>query len=187
MDCYRALAKAYAEEHRFYHTGAHINAMLQHFDTVASLAERPGELELAIWFHDAIYKPLSSTNEIDSAEWTKQFLYASDYHEAAVERVYNLVMATLHQGDVKTHDEKMIVDIDLTILGAAQDIYDAFERKVRSEYKFVPSFIFQKKRREVLESFLSKDSIYHLDFFQDRFETAARANLSRAIATLKVS
>jgi predicted metal-dependent HD superfamily phosphohydrolase len=63
--CYDALHAAYSEKRRFYHTVDHIDAMLTHFDGVKDIAERPEELELAIWFHDAIYKPLSKTNELN--------------------------------------------------------------------------------------------------------------------------
>lgn len=49
FDCYDALYAAYSENHRFYHTVKHIEAMLRHYDAVKDLAERPAELELAIW------------------------------------------------------------------------------------------------------------------------------------------
>ena len=48
QDFYETLFKAYSETHRHYHTVQHIDAMLRHFDAAESLAERPGELELAI-------------------------------------------------------------------------------------------------------------------------------------------
>ena len=166
IDYFDALYMAYSEKHRFYHTVKHIEAMLKHFDAARELAQRPDELELAIWFHDAIYKPLSSKNEVDSAIWAKEFLYANDYDPSGVERVYSLIMATLHNGEVKSNDEKLIVDIDLTILGAPEVVYDEFERNVRNEYKLVPSFIYRKKRKELLKAFLAMDSIYHFNFFK---------------------
>ena len=56
---YEALLKAYSEKHRRYHTGEHINATLKHLDTVEDLADDVDEIEIALWFHDAIYKPFS--------------------------------------------------------------------------------------------------------------------------------
>jgi len=38
-DTYHALAQAYSEKHRAYHTGVHIKACLEHLDKVRSLAE----------------------------------------------------------------------------------------------------------------------------------------------------
>ena len=184
IDCYDALYRAYSEKHRFYHTVKHIDAMLSHFDEVIDIAENPAEVELAIWFHDAIYKPLSKTNELDSAKWAQEFLSTQGFHEKGVERVYSLIMATLHNGELKTNDEKLIVDIDLTILGSSPDVYDEFERNVRKEYKFVPSFIYRKKRKALLESFLANASIYNLGYFKDKYEKAARENISRTIKLL---
>ncbi|MCA0911472.1 hypothetical protein [Marinobacter nauticus] len=183
-ECYDTLHAAYSEKHRFYHTVDHIDAMLTHFDGVKEIAERPAELELAIWFHDAIYKPLSKTNELDSANWAQAFLTAHSYGKAGIERVHNLIMATLHNRNVKTPDEQLIVDIDLAILGAPPKVYDQFERNVRKEYRLVPGFIYRKKRKELLRSFLSSGSIYNLELFQERYEDQAKQNLRSAIGTL---
>lgn len=184
FSCYEALYQAYSERHRHYHTVAHIEAMLTHLDGVVDLAERPAELELAIWFHDAIYKPLSKTNEKDSAQWAKTFLAGCGYDEAGIARIVKLIMATLHTGAVNTCDEQLIVDIDLTILGTPPSVYDVFERNVRREYKAVPWFIYRRKRKAVLASFLDSPRIYHTDTFRDKYESAASANIQRAIAAL---
>lgn len=183
-EVYDALHAAYSEKRRFYHTVDHIDAMLTHFDGVKHIAKRPEELELAIWFHDAIYKSLSKTNELDSANWAQAFLASHGYGEAGIERVHNLIMATLHNGSVKSHDEQLIVDIDLAILGAPPAVYDQFERNVRKEYRLVPWFIYRKKRKELLQSFLSSASIYNLDPFKEKYESAARYNIGRAIDML---
>ena len=183
-ECYHALHAAYSEKHRFYHTVDHIDAMLTHFDGVKEIAEKPEELELAIWFHDAVYKPLSKTNELDSANWAQTFLATHSYGKAGIERVHNLIMATLHNGNIKTPDEQLIVDIDLAILGAPPDVHDQFERNVRKEYRLVPGFIYRKKRKELLRSFLSSGSIYNLELFQERYEDQAKQNLRSAIGTL---
>ena len=184
IGCHDALHAAYSEKHRFYHTVKHIDAMLGHFDAVKKLADRPAELELAIWFHDAIYKPFSKSNELESAMWAKEFILSKGYDQMGAERVYNLIMATLHDGQVQVNDEKLIVDIDLSVLGASPEVYDEFEQNVRKEYKLVPSIIYRKKRKNLLESFLSNASIYNLEYFKNKYESSARHNISRAIEML---
>lgn len=184
FDSYDALYAAYSEKHRFYHTVKHIGAMLGHYDAVKDLADRSAEVELAIWFHDAIYKPFSKSNEFDSAEWAKEFSLSNGYDQEGAERVHSLIMATLHNGDAQDKDQKLIVDLDLTILGASPEVYEEFERNVRKEYKMVPSFIYRKKRKELLESFLNNPSIYSLDYFKKKYESTARHNISRAIEML---
>jgi len=182
--CYDALKTSYTEKHRFYHTAQHITAMLKHFDAINEFVEKPDEMELAIWFHDAIYKTLSKTNEKDSAKWAQRFLISRNYDETGIDRIFNLIMATQHNGKLKTNDEKLIVDIDLTILGTLPEIYDEFERNIRKEYKIVPYFIYRKKRKQLLQSFLNNDSIFNIDYFKNKFENAARENIHRAIEYL---
>ncbi|MCB1582044.1 MAG: N-methyl-D-aspartate receptor NMDAR2C subunit [Xanthomonadales bacterium] len=183
-DLYQTLYEAYAEKHRHYHTQKHIDAMLKHFDAVSDLAIQPAELELAIWFHDAVYKPLSKSNELESAQWAKQFLSSCNYDLEGQERVFKLIMATEHNGHIHSNDEKLVVDIDLTILGTPPDIYDVFEENVRKEYRLVPWFIYRKKRKEILKSFLNRPSIYQTQYFIDKFEETARVNISSTIAAL---
>ncbi|MCX7552252.1 N-methyl-D-aspartate receptor NMDAR2C subunit [Marinicella sp. S1101] len=185
LDCYDILYAAYSEKHRFYHTAKHIDAMLKHFDEVKELAQRPNELELAIWFHDAIYKPFSKSNELDSAVWARDFMLANGADESNAQRVYDLIMATVHDVDVTyNNDAQLMVDIDLTILGTPPPVYDAFEKHVRKEYRWVPYFIYQKKRKQLLNSFLQHKNIYHLAYFREKFEDNARSNIKRAINTL---
>ena len=77
-----------------------------------------------------------------------------------------------------------MVDMDLSILGASVDVYTQFERNVRQEYKRVPYFLYRKKRKEILQSFLAREAIYYTDFFRDKWEKPARRNLRSAIEGL---
>ena len=70
---------------------------------------------MAIWFHDAIYKPLSSNNEIDSANWANNFLSQHDIDQTFVDKVYRLIMATLHNSQNLEPDALVMVDIDLSL------------------------------------------------------------------------
>lgn len=182
---YHALIKAYGEKHRAYHTWDHIAASLKHLDAVHNQADHPHEIELALWFHDAIYKPFSSSNEKDSAIWAQEFFELNGYEDdTAISRIFDLIMVTEHTGQAITKDAKLMIDIDLSILGAPAHIYDQFEKDVRFEYKRVPTFIFKKKRREILKEFLDRDPIYQNTYFRDKLETQARVNLAGAIEAL---
>ncbi len=183
-DQWRALHNAYAEKHRHYHTAEHISACLQHLDTIRHLAENPAEIELALWFHDAIYKPHSSTNELDSANWCSEFLQANNLDSSIISRIHQLIMITCHNAVPATNDEQLLVDIDLAILGAPEDVYWQFENNVRKEYLWVPSFIFKNKRKEILQAFLDRYRIYHHNYFYALLEHRARENLAAAISRL---
>ena len=154
------------------------------FDSAASLAARPAEVELGLWFHDAVYRTWRQDNEERSARWAFEFLSACGAPTDVAARVRDLVMATKHLGSEVSGDAALIVDIDLSILGEPPDVYDGFERNVRKEYWWVPRARFVTARSAVLRSFLDRPAIYHWPAFRERYETQARSNLERALADL---
>jgi predicted metal-dependent HD superfamily phosphohydrolase len=100
------------------------------------------------------------------------------------ERVRQLVLATKHDARPASADAALLVDVDLAILGAVPERFDEYERQIREEYAWVPGPLFRRKRREILEGFLVRPHVYNTSHFRDRYEAAARANLSRSIAQL---
>lgn len=181
---YNALLAAYSESHRHYHNAGHIDACLALLDEYVHLAHSAIEVEIALWFHDAVYKLLASRNEEESATWCAAFLREVGVDEACTNRIYDLILATKHNALPETNDAALIVDIDLSILGRAPVEYQHFETAIRQEYHAVPKFLYRRKRREILQAFLDRETIYtHLPLRQ-RFETQARTNLHAAIAAL---
>src|SRR5438128_12245744 len=61
------LSKRYTERHRAYHTLRHIEQCLVEFDEVRREAVDPIAVELALWYHDAVYDPHARDNEERSA------------------------------------------------------------------------------------------------------------------------
>lgn len=180
-EMYDVLRAAYSEKHRAYHTLDHIKACFRHLEPVSHMTDSPHEIELALWFHDAIYKPFSSTNEDDSAALAKAFLDDNLVSPEISTRIEGLIILTKDHGQPQSLDEKFILDIDLSILGSKPEVYAQFEKDIRKEYKRVPAFIFKKKRKEVLQSFQARPRIYHTNHFFDHLEGQARHNLSWAI------
>lgn len=185
IETFRAIDAAYSERHRHYHTSEHIEHCLREFDASASLAREPAEIELALWFHDAIHDPYKSDNEERSADWACTLLEKHGVDVARVDRVRGHILATRHAAPATTPDSQLLVDIDLSILGADEHAYAAFEVSVRREYRWVPSLLFRRKRAEILESFLARPRIYMTGPFHQRYEASARRNLAQAIAALR--
>jgi predicted metal-dependent HD superfamily phosphohydrolase len=181
---YQALLDAYSEPHRHYHNRNHLKVVLDLFEETRDVAECPSAVALALWFHDAVYKPMSSTNERDSADWAVRFLNEHHLDSSIIEQVDQLIMATANRQPPRTSDEKLIVDIDLAILGGTEEAFNTFEKHVRQEYKMVPTFLFNKKRKDILKGFLQQDELYHHSYFKERFETRARNNLQVSIDNL---
>lgn len=157
------------------------DACLRQLDRCTHLAQQPTEIEIALWFHDAIYRPLSGDNERKSAEWASRFMIENSATHEAAARVHELIMVTRHNVETKTRDQTLLVDIDLSILGTDEKTYSRFEEAVRREYRLVPSFLYRRKRAEILNSFLLRPAIYRNEPFRSELELQARANLANAI------
>ena len=100
------------------------------------------------------------------------------------ERVRALIMATCHDAVPVEHDARLLVDIDLAILGTEPARFAEYDAQVREEYGWVPGLIYRAKRREVLAGFLNRPAIFDTGWFRERFEVQARGNLVRAIRAL---
>uniref|UniRef100_UPI000D34CB67 HD domain-containing protein n=1 Tax=unclassified Variovorax TaxID=663243 RepID=UPI000D34CB67 len=177
-----ALQRSYAQAQRHYHTMQHLGECLAWFEREKAWAERPGEVALALWFHDAVYDVHAHDNEARSADWARQALLAAGVSEAAAERVHALVMATCHDAVPQGRDAELLIDIDLSILGAERARFDEYERQVGAEYAFVPDAVRRPRRRAILQRFLDRPAIYATPRMHAQLEARARLNLQRSIA-----
>jgi predicted metal-dependent HD superfamily phosphohydrolase len=182
---YNQLVAAYSEEQRQYHTLQHLRECLAHLDAAASLALHPAEVELALWFHDAVYDPLRNDNEERSAEWAWRSILAAGCGEDLAQRVQALVLATKGHSASDDADTRLLLDIDLAILGAAPARFDEYERQIRAEYAHVTEAEYRFGRAEVLAAFLGRPRVYLTAAFHDALEHRARENLGRSLSALQ--
>jgi len=178
------LVALYSEPQRHYHTLLHIEDCLGEFDRAKQLATDPAAVELAIWFHDAVYDPRAADNEERSAELAKDWL--SDVHasDALTDSVGRLVLATKNHEASLHADAALLVDVDLSILGKPPGQFWQYERQIREEYAWVEKPVFAAKRAEILRRFLARERIYQTEIFFHRMEAQARANLQAAVQRL---
>lgn len=177
-DC---ILSRYGEPHRHYHNLTHVVACLHWLDRVREQVNDPRTLELALWFHDLVYNPRRNDNEAISAEYAVATLSLLGEPAPVREAVKDLILVTRHPSHPVTPDQCWMVDIDLAILGAAPDHYDAYAAAVRQEYGHVPDALYAAGRTAVLTHFLAAPNLYHGDGFRTGREAAARANLQREI------
>ena len=181
------LSRAYGEPTRFYHNQTHIAACLEALMRYAHLAERIAEVEMAIWFHDAIYDATRSDNEAQSAKWAVIALTKLGLESASVRRIEQMIIATAtHAADALGNDAQLMLDIDLGILGARVDVFERYDADIRREYAWVPEVDYVTRRQLVLATFLEREAIYKTAPLHDALEAQARENLARKIAQLKV-
>jgi predicted metal-dependent HD superfamily phosphohydrolase len=181
---FHQLVACYSEPHRKYHTMQHLNECFAHLETLRLAAERPAEVELAVWFHDAIYETRRKNNEEKSAEWARDSALAGGLPRDSAARIYDLVMVTKHNVVLFGRDAAIMVDIDLGILGTEAARFDEYENQVREEYSWVPWPLYRRERRKILHGFLSRQTIYCTEHFRTSYEAQARDNIARSLARL---
>lgn len=181
---YDRLVALYSEPHRHYHNLAHIADCLAEFDRARFLAREPLAVELAIWFHDAVYDTRAADNEERSAQLAEVWLGEVHAAPALIDAVNCLILAT-KKHDASLHvDAALLVDVDLSILGQLPDRFWQYEEQIRAEYSWVPKEVFSVKRAEILDGFLARRRIYNTDDFFDRLESQARTNLQESVGRL---
>lgn len=177
---FNQLITAYNEPYRSYHSLQHLKECIAHFSDVLDVAFHPGEVEIALWFHDAIYDSRNKDNERRSAEWAGQALNQAGATSETQQRVHDLIIATCHQTVPSEPDQQLLTDIDLAILGSSPARFEKYDQQIKSEYSWMPSFLYRMKRKDILKSFLARKYIYNTNYFREHYEQQARANLRAA-------
>lgn len=176
---YQQLRDAYNEPQRVYHTLEHIKCCLSKFDEVSHLMKNPDAVELAIWFHDAIYQLGADDNEQLSADL---FMILTDglFQDVFRETVYQHIMATCHTATAITDDDtKLMVDIDLSSFGLPWTDFFSDSRKVRQEMSHISDAEYYQKQIAFQQCLLSRPSFFYSDYFIEHYEAQARANLAK--------
>ncbi|MFB9545577.1 HD domain-containing protein [Micromonospora sagamiensis] len=182
------LLARWREPQRHYHTVTHLTAVLDVVDAYAGHADRPDLVRLAAWCHDAVYDPHATgdANERDSAALAGTLLTTLGMPAGAVAEVRRLVLLTAGHGVAPDdRDGALLCDADLAILGADPQRYDDYAAHVRREYAHVPEPAFRAGRVRVLAGLLALPALFRLPEPAQRWEAAARANLTRELATLR--
>ncbi len=178
------LIELYGEPHRHYHTLNHIRHCLREFDGAAALMTDPDAVEMALWFHDAIYQSGAKDNERRSADLFRQW---SGEHANPVfqQRVDNLIMATTHREPPDRGDAQFLVDIDLSSFGLPWEVCERDGRLIRAEFAEVADDQYYPGHLRFLRTLQDRSTFFCTEFFQQRYEPVARANLARIIADLR--
>lgn len=178
------LIARYSEPHRHYHTVQHLKECFERLQELKPVVPHPAEVEIALWFHDAIYDTRKSDNEVRSAQWATDAAHSFGASKSSATRLHRLVMSTQHAAEPAGLDAEALVDVDLSILGASTDRFAEYEHQVRQEYAWVPEPLFRSKRAAVLKQFLARPHIYATSLFRERYEARARANLHHSLTML---
>jgi predicted metal-dependent HD superfamily phosphohydrolase len=174
------LCAAWSGDDRRYHDLEHLGDCLRELDG-ARVDQRLADIvELAIWYHDAIYEPCSSDSEERSATLLEGDARSLEIRGERALAAAKCVRATAHLAGAAPSDPAtdLIVDIDLSILGRDVLRFMEFEYAVAEEYAAVSRASYFLARGRFLAGLLASPSIFRKQHFRGRYEERARANIA---------
>ena len=175
----QTIISAYSQPQRHYHTLQHLHECLSWWQRCQDRMHAPAEVALALFYHDIVYDPKRSDNEMRSAKFMQEQLQDC-LPSASTERIGRWILATAQHevgSEFENDDVKWVLDIDLGILSADAERFQEYERQIRMEYRHVPQLIYRCKRRKVLRKFAQAEHLYHTDYFRTLLEASGKANL----------
>jgi predicted metal-dependent HD superfamily phosphohydrolase len=178
------LEQAYTSKGRYYHTLDHLAYMLQLAEEHKPNARRNDLLRFAIFYHDIVYSSTRSDNEEKSAAIAEKHLARLGLGSADIAFVKEMILATKVHQQQSDDTLNLLLDLDLAILGADDEKYEAYSQAVRQEYGLYPDIIYKPGRRKVLQHFLDQPNIYKTSIFKQKYEAKARLNLQRELKRL---
>lgn len=183
-EVFEKIAALYAQPHRRYHTARHIDHCLAQFDSAATLMKDEDAVEMALWFHDAIYEIPSTENERRSAEMFVD-LTRGRVSASFAQNVYDMILITVHQVPATRPDDKYVVDIDLSSFALPWDEFKRDSDAVRAEHTHLDDREFYQAHTKFMQNLLARPHFFATDFFRNRYESSARGNLERLIRELE--
>lgn len=181
------LLDRWSEPQRRYHTVDHLLDVLNRVDELAphTSGSDLDAVLLAVWFHDAVYRPDRSENEERSAALAELALPEAGVPRDRTDEVARLVRLTVDHdpapGDV---NGELLCDADLAVLAGSPGEYARYAAEVRREYGFVPDGAFIEGRTAVLRQLLGLPCLFRTPYARERWEHVARRNLTTELDLL---
>lgn len=182
VEAWHELADRYSEAHRHYHTLQHLRDMVGELDKYPDRIADRDTLLFSIFYHDMVYRPGRKDNEKKSVELMNNRLSQTAFK--GLDSCARQILATEDHGRSEDEDTRLLIDLDLSILGQSTERYAEFREEIREEYLLFPRWIFRRGRRKVISDLLERKFIYQTGFFHGLYEEQARSNLRAELESL---
>ena len=180
--CWDALSKNYNSSKRHYHNFDHLQNMIIESKEVEPFIQNLDAIYFSIFYHDVIYKPSRSDNELQSAEFFNEYISKTSFED--INLCFAQILATKSHKRRANMDTNILLDLDMAILGSPREDYKLYAQRIRKEYYIYPNIIYKKGRVKVLKQMLEPSSIYHHEYFIDKYEAKARENINYELKEL---
>jgi predicted metal-dependent HD superfamily phosphohydrolase len=173
----------WAEPQRHYHTTAHLAHCLGTYDRNPL---RDARVELALWFHDAVYDPHAGDNEERSAELARSVAGAAGLKTETIDVVAGCILATRHREPPTNVAQALTLDVDLAILGETRRRFDRYDAAIRAEYAWVPEETYRRERGRILAGFAKRDDLFTTPWFRVLHRTGIGIHVDLGLSLIHI-
>ena len=174
------LVSLYTGADRHYHCAKHINFCLGKLDEARDAGSYSPKVEMAVWFHDAIYQAGDPENEHKSALWFKECA-TGNLSNDTVDEVSRLIVATTHRDKPESWQEELLVDVDLSSFGLPWERFLEDGHNIRLEFAHLDDDKFIENQSRFLRGLLARPTVFHTRHFSEYYESTARDNIRRIL------
>ncbi|MFN8080520.1 MAG: hypothetical protein U0Q19_13260 [Kineosporiaceae bacterium] len=180
-----ALLGRWSAPTRQYHDVRHLRSVLDSLAVLTAPGPTPVAVELAAWFHDAVYDGRPGADEEASAVLAERVLAELKAPTGLIAEVGRLIRLTIDHA-VAEDDAAgaVLVDADLAILGADEATYRRYTEDVRAEYAHLDDATFTRGRADVLRRLLNHDPLFRTHRGRELWQDAAHRNLAAELTRL---
>ncbi|CAD5213750.1 unnamed protein product [Bursaphelenchus xylophilus] len=175
---------------RPFHGLAHLEHMMQLFDTHKDLLKDRYAVAFAIFFKHLEYDPLNAEEAERNEERLREFAAETTFDQAnyvsrlLLESANNCTDAHLNPDKYGDDDLHYLIDFDTAWMGVGEAEYTKFREAARSEVGNLNDKDYIERRLKVLELFLQIPNIFATKVMRDIYEAQARKNIKDEIEFL---
>lgn len=181
-NCWKEIENLYTDSSRHYHTLEHLQHMLLELEDSLQELTNKDALLFSIFYHDSIYDARRNDNEHQSALLLQKHLNNTRFNDI-IHCMQQIDETKMHLTSIHT-DTNLLLDLDLSVLGAERYKYEIYSHAIRKEYNMYPDLLYRKGRKKVVLKMLDNEYIYKTAFFSNRYENQARINLKEELIQL---
>ena len=171
------LEKQYNNENRFFYNLTHVTHQLKLLEQYHYLIKNEEVVFFAIWFRHISNDTWRTNNEERSAYVARLKLTEAHVPNAIIQKVVQYISGCKNYTAPLEDDEAVFQDLDLSVFGMDSSVYEIYSDQLRKEWRRLPSFILNRRRKDFIHLLLERDNIYNTEKFQTTYELQARRNM----------
>lgn len=171
------LEKQYSNENRLFYNLTHVAYQLKLLEQYQYLLKQEESVFFAIWFRHISNDAWRTNNEERSAYVARLKLTDANVDKQIIQKVIQYISGCKNYVQPLDNDEAVFQDLDLAVFGIDSSVYEIYSDQIRKEWRRLPSFILNKRRKDFLHTLLDRDTIYNTERFQTSYEMQARRNI----------